>query len=69
MVIARALGAADGAPPMHIDLEPSGGPINRYFGRGTPLRGRAADKALGAKDRVPDSVMRLAMKVLAPPKK
>ncbi|WP_422743808.1 acyl-CoA dehydrogenase family protein [Mycobacterium sp. WMMD1722] len=69
MVISRALGAADGAPPLHVDLEPSGGPLNRYFGRGTPLRSRAADKALGAKDRVPESVMRLAMKVLQPPRK
>ncbi|KUI31465.1 acyl-CoA dehydrogenase family protein [Mycobacterium sp. GA-2829] len=69
MVISRALGAADGAPPLHVDLEPSGGPLNRYFGRGTVLRGRAADTALGAKDRVPESVMRLAMKVLKPPRK
>ncbi len=69
MVISRALGAADGAPPLHVDLEPSGGPLNRYFGRGTPLRGRAADRALSAKDRVPEPVMRLAMKVLKPPRK
>ncbi|MEV3905233.1 acyl-CoA dehydrogenase family protein [Mycobacterium sp. NPDC050551] len=69
MVIGRALGAADGAPPLHVDLEPTGGPLNRWFGRGTPLRGRAADAALGAKDRVPEPVMRLAMKVLQPPRK
>ncbi|CAJ1509764.1 acyl-CoA dehydrogenase family protein [[Mycobacterium] burgundiense] len=69
MVIARALGAADGAPPLHVELEPSGGALNRWFGRGTPLRGRAADAMLSAKDRVPEPVMRAAMKVLAPPRR
>ncbi|MGV0740442.1 acyl-CoA dehydrogenase family protein [Mycobacterium syngnathidarum] len=69
IVIAHALGAADGKPPLHVDLEPSGGPLNRWFGRGTPLRTRAANTALSAKDRVPDPVMRLAMKVLRPPRK
>jgi acyl-CoA dehydrogenase len=69
MVIARALGAADGAPPLHVELEPSGGPFNAMFGRGTPARTRVANRALAAKDRVPQPVMSLAMKVLAPPKK
>ncbi|OBG84178.1 acyl-CoA dehydrogenase [Mycobacterium sp. E802] len=69
IVIAHALGAADGKPPLHVDLEPSGGPLNRWFGRGTPLRTRAAGAALSAKDRVPEPVMRLAMKVLQPPRK
>ncbi|OMB77212.1 acyl-CoA dehydrogenase family protein [Mycolicibacterium conceptionense] len=69
MVIAHALGAADGKPPLHVDLEPSGGPLNRWFGRGTPLRTRAANTALSARDRVPDPVMRLAMKVIQPPRK
>lgn len=69
IVISNALGAADGKPPLHFDLEPTGGPINKMFGRGTPLRGRAADAALAAKDRVPAPVMRLAMKVLRPPRK
>ncbi|MBB2989285.1 acyl-CoA dehydrogenase [Mycolicibacterium iranicum] len=69
MVISNALGAAAGKPPLHVDLEPSGGPLNRYFGRGTPLRGRAADAALGAKDRVPEPIMQMAMKVLRPPRK
>ena len=39
VVISNALGAADGKPPLHVDLEPTGGPLNRRFGRGTPLRG------------------------------
>lgn len=69
IVIANALGAADGKPPLHVDLEPSGGPLNRWFGRGTPLRTRAAGTALSAKDHVPEPVMRLAMKVLRPPRR
>ncbi|OBB81025.1 acyl-CoA dehydrogenase family protein [Mycolicibacterium peregrinum] len=69
IVIAHALGAADGKPPLHVDLEPSGGPLNRWFGRGTPLRTRAAGAALSAKDHLPEPVMRLAMKALRPPRK
>jgi alkylation response protein AidB-like acyl-CoA dehydrogenase len=69
VVISNGLGAADGKPPLHFDLEPSGGAINRTFGRGAPLRSRAADAALAAKDRVPAPVMRLAMNVLRPPRK
>src|SRR5689334_16524962 len=69
MVIGRALGAADGAPPMHVELEPSGGPLNAMFGRGTPARTRVANAALGMKDRVPGPVMNAAMRVLRPPQK
>ncbi|HZA09663.1 acyl-CoA dehydrogenase family protein, partial [Mycobacterium sp.] len=69
MVIANALGAADGAPPLHVDLEPSGGPLSRTFGRGTPVRTWAAGTALTLKDRVPQPLMRAAMRVLAPPRK
>ncbi|WP_431231153.1 acyl-CoA dehydrogenase family protein [Mycolicibacterium psychrotolerans] len=68
IVISSALGAADGGPPMHVELEPSGGPFNRLFGRGTPARGRVAETALAMKDRVPEPAMRMVMKVLAPPK-
>ena len=67
MVISNALGAAVGTPPLHVVIEPTGGPLNRIFGRGTPLRFRAADAALSMQDRVPEPVMRLAMKVLRPP--
>ena len=67
IVISHALGAGDGAPPLHVDLEPSGGPMNRWFGRGTPARTRIADAALAARDRVPAPVMRAAMNVLKPP--
>jgi acyl-CoA dehydrogenase len=67
MVISNALGAAVGTPPLHVVLEPSGGALNRLLGRGTPLRSRAAEAALSMQDRVPEPVMRLAMKVLRPP--
>ncbi|CAM3048519.1 acyl-CoA dehydrogenase [Mycobacterium intermedium] len=67
MVIANALGAAVDKPPLHVTLEPTGGPLNRVFGRGTPLRSRAADTALGLKDRVPEPIMRVAMRALRPP--
>ena len=46
VVISNALGAADGKPPLHVDLEPSGGPLNRMFGRGTPVRTQVANSAL-----------------------
>ena len=69
IVISNALGAADGKPPLHVDLEPTGGPLNRMFGRGTPVRTQVASAALSAKDRVPDPIMRLAMTVLRPPRK
>jgi len=69
MVISNALGAADGRPPMHVQLEPTGGPLNAWFGRGTPARTRVANKALEARDRVPEPVMNLAMKILKPPTK
>jgi acyl-CoA dehydrogenase len=68
MVISNALGAAVGTPPLHVVLEPSGGALNKIFGRGTPLRSRVADAALSAKDQVPEPIMRVAMKVLRPPR-
>ena len=69
VVISHALGAAEGAPPLHVEIEPSGGPLNRVFGRGTLLRSRVASAALSAKDRVPEPLMRVAMQVLQPPRK
>jgi acyl-CoA dehydrogenase len=68
MVISNALGAAVGTPPLHVVLEPTGGPLNRVFGRGTPLRSRVADAALSMQDQVPEPIMRVAMKVLRPPR-
>jgi acyl-CoA dehydrogenase len=69
IVISNALGAADGKPPLHVDIEPTGGPLNKMFGRGAELRTRAASAALSAKDRVPGPIMRVAMNMLRPPRK
>lgn len=69
IVIANALGAADGKPPLHVDLEPTGGPLNRMLGRGTPARTQMGASALSMKDRVPAPMMKMAMKVLRPPRK
>jgi acyl-CoA dehydrogenase len=69
IVVSNALGASDGKPPMHVHLEPTGGPLNAMFGRGTPARTRAANTALAMRDRLPRPVMQLAMKVLRPPRK
>jgi acyl-CoA dehydrogenase len=69
VVISNALGAADGKPPLHFDLEPTGGPLNKVFGRGAEMRTRAASAALSAKDRVPGPIMRVAMNMLRPPRK
>jgi acyl-CoA dehydrogenase len=68
VVISSALGAADGKPPLHVDLEPTGGPLNRMFGRGTEVRSRVAAAGLAMKDRVPQPVMRVVMKALQPPR-
>lgn len=68
IVISAALGAGDGAPPLHVELEPTGGPFNRLFGRGTPARTRVANAALAMRDKVPAPAMRVAMKVLQPPR-
>jgi acyl-CoA dehydrogenase len=45
------------------------GPLNLWFGRGTPLRARVSDAALSAKDHIPGPIIRLAMNVLRPPRK
>ncbi|MET9486206.1 acyl-CoA dehydrogenase family protein [Nocardia sp. NPDC006630] len=68
IVIAHALGAAEGRPPLHVDLEPSGGPLNKAFGRGNEVRTRAAAAALNMRDRVPGPVMKAALKFLRPPR-
>ncbi|HZU50090.1 MAG TPA: acyl-CoA dehydrogenase family protein [Mycobacterium sp.] len=69
IVISHALGATEGGPPLHIEIEPTGGPFNRMFGRGTLLRSRAAAAALSMQDRIPEPVKRAAMTVLRPPRK
>ncbi|MCX5044121.1 acyl-CoA dehydrogenase family protein [Aldersonia sp. NBC_00410] len=69
MVIGRALGAADGGSPLHFEQPTEGTVFNRTFARGTPMRTRAGEFAMSAKDRIPESAQRVAMKFLAPPKK
>ena len=69
IVISSALSAADGGPPLHIELEPSDDPLNLVFGRGTPARTRVAGTALALRDRVPEPAMRMVMRVLAPPRR
>lgn len=69
IVVSQALGASEGAPPLHVEIEPSGGPLNRIFGRGAPLRSRVASAALSVQDRLPDPVMRVAMRALRPPRR
>ncbi|WP_107656987.1 acyl-CoA dehydrogenase family protein [Nocardia suismassiliense] len=68
IVISHALGAVDGRPPLHVDLEPSGGPLNKMFGRGTEVRGRAAASALNMRDHVPGPILKAALKILRPPR-
>src|SRR5689334_21261729 len=69
VVISNALGAAAGKPPLHVSLEPTGGPLESWLVRRTPLRSRAADAARCAKDSVPDPIRRVAMNGLRPPRK
>jgi hypothetical protein len=69
IVLSQALAAAEGAPPLHVEIEPSGGPLNRMFGRGTVLRARVASAALFVQDRIPEPLMRVAMQVLRPTRK
>ncbi|KIA65424.1 acyl-CoA dehydrogenase family protein [Nocardia vulneris] len=68
IVISHALGAAEGRPPLHVDLAPSGGPLSKVFGRGTATRTRAAAAALNLKDRVPQPIVQAAMRLLRPPR-
>ncbi|TSD93533.1 acyl-CoA dehydrogenase [Skermania sp. ID1734] len=67
LVIGQSLGAADGAPPLHVDMEPEGFAFGRHFGRGSRLRTRLGQAAISAKDKVPQPVLRQAMRVLSPP--
>ena len=68
IVISQAMGASEGTLPLHFEIEPSGGPLNRMFGRGAPLRSRVAGAALSMQDRIPEPVKRVAMKALRPPR-
>lgn len=69
VVISHALGANDGAPPLHVEMEPAGSMFSKKFGRGTSARTKAMDTAMSWKDRVPAPAMKAAMSFIRPPKK
>ena len=69
MVIGRALGEAAGEPPLHHGFPADGPPLSRQLGRGTQRRSRAGMAALKSTQRMPEPVLRAAMKVLGPPER
>jgi acyl-CoA dehydrogenase len=69
MVIGRALGESAGELPLHHSFPADGPPLSRQFGRGTPRRSRAGMAALKQTQRMPEPVLRAAMKVLGPPER
>lgn len=66
MVISNAPGSSVEVPPLHVTVEPTGGPLNRMFGGGH-RRALAQRTSLVLNDRIPEPVMRVAMKSLQPP--
>ena len=69
MVIGRALADAAGEPPLHHRGPDATLALGRTLGRGTPARSRAGMAGLKMAERTPRPVLRLAMKVLQPPKR
>jgi acyl-CoA dehydrogenase len=69
MVIGRALGEAAGEPPVHHSFPPDGPALGRAIGRGTQVRSKAGMAALRSTQRMPEPVLRAAMKVLTPPER
>jgi len=69
MVIGRALGGSVGELPVHHSFPADGPPLSRQFGRGTPYRSKAGMAALKKTQRMPEPVLRAAMKVLGPPER
>src|SRR3954468_1101625 len=67
LVIGRALGESVGGDPLHHGFPVDGGALSRQFGRGTPWRAQAGLAGLKASQRMPEPVLKLAMKVLTPP--
>jgi acyl-CoA dehydrogenase len=67
VVIGRTLG--DAAPPLHHRLPADGAPLSRALGRGTKARSLVAGKAMRVAANAPPALMKLPMKVLAPPQK
>ncbi len=67
MVIGRTL--ADPAPPLHHRVPPEGPALSRTLGRGTKTRSIVAGKAMRVAANAPPALMKLPMKVIAPPSK
>jgi acyl-CoA dehydrogenase len=67
VVIGRTL--ADPAPPLHHRLPAEGPPLSRTLGRGTKARSLVAGKAMRVAANAPPALMKLPMKVIAPPSK
>jgi acyl-CoA dehydrogenase len=69
MVIGRALGEAAGEPPVHHSFPADGPALSRALGRGTQRRSKAGMAALRQTRRMPEPVLRAAMRVLGPPER
>jgi alkylation response protein AidB-like acyl-CoA dehydrogenase len=69
VVIGRALGETQGEPPVHHSFPSDGPPFSGRFGRGTPARSKAGVEMLKQVDRLPEPLLRQAMRVLGPPEK
>jgi acyl-CoA dehydrogenase len=67
VVIGRTL--EDAAPPLHHRMPTDGPALGRSFGRGSKHRSLVAGKAMQIASKTPPSLMKLPMKVLAPPQK
>jgi acyl-CoA dehydrogenase len=69
LVIGRTLGDSASVAPLHHRFPTDGLPLSRAFGRGTKRRSLAAGRAMRFASRTPPGLMRLPMKVLAPPRR
>ena len=69
LVIGRTLGDSATVAPLHHHVPVAGAPLSRTFGRGTRLRALAAGRAMRLASRTPPALMKLPMKVLAPPRR
>ncbi len=67
VVIGRTL--EDAAPPLHHRMPTDGPALGRSLGRGSKHRSLAAGKAMRIAAKTPPSLMKLPMKVIAPPQK
>jgi acyl-CoA dehydrogenase len=69
LVIGRTLGDSATVAPLHHRFPVEGSPLGRSFGRGSRRRAAAATRALDLAARAPAPLLRLPMKVIAPPRR